>query len=288
MHRSKLVFWGFLAPCLITFSLAVIIPMFMGFYYSFTDWNGIKSNANFVGIENYIQIFTSDTRFSHAFLFTMLFAFGAVLLVNFVALCLSLLVTQPFRWCNLFRSFYFMPNLIGGILVGFIWQFVFTSVFNMIGSDLNISWLQNWLSDQTTGTVAILIVTVWQMAGYMMLIYIAQIQNIPGDLIEAARIDGASRWQCLWKIKLPLMMPAFTIGLFLTLASCFKTYDLNLSLTNGGPYYSTEMLSMNIYNTAFVYNKLGLAQAKGVVFLVIIAAITLSQLITFKKKEVEM
>ncbi|MEA5049786.1 MAG: sugar ABC transporter permease [Eubacteriales bacterium] len=288
MKKSKLVFWGFQTPCLLAFSLAILLPMAMGIYYSFTEWNGIGSNAVPNGLTNYVTIFTDDSQFLYSFRYTLVFSVAAVVLVNLLALGLALLVTQKFRGSNLFRSIFFLPNLIGGILVGFIWQFIFTDVFDGLGTLLSIPWLCNWLSTPQTATAGLLIVVVWQMSGYMMLIYIAQIQNIPDSLLEAASIDGATRFQRFWHVKLPMLTPAFTVGIFLTLANCFKLYDQNLTLTQGGPYNSSEMLTMNIYNTAFSMNKFGQAQAKGVVYLIVVAVITLTQLFFFKRREVEL
>lgn len=182
----------------------------------------------------------------------------------------------------------FLPNLIGGILLGFTWQFIFTQAFDSVGKALGIPWLQGWLSTPATAALGLLILVTWQLSGYMMIIYIAQIQNIPDSVMEAAQIDGANGWHRLTKIILPLVAPAFTIGLFLSLTNSFKMYDQNLSLTGGGPYHSTEMLAMNIYNSAFKFNQLGIAQAKAVLFLIVVAAISLTQLYLSKKREVEM
>ena len=205
-----------------------------------------------------------------------------------VAFAAALLVTQNIKGRNLFRSIYFMPNLVGGVLVGFAWQFILCDVFDSMGEMMGIDWLCDWLSTPATGFWGMVIVVVWQMSGYMMLIYIAQIQNIPENLLESAKIDGATSFQCFLRIKLPLMMPAFTIGLFLTLTNCFKLYDQNLTLTGGGPAKSTEMLTMDICNTAFSRNMYGLAQAKGIIFLIVVAVITVGQLMFTKSKEVEM
>lgn len=288
MKQSKKVFWIFLFPSLFTFLLTVLIPSISGFCYSLTDWNGIGKDANFVGFTNYINIFTNGEEFGKTFLYTLMFTVICVILVNGIAFGLSLLVTQNFKGRNALRSIFFMPNLIGGVLVGFVWQFIFTQVFNSIGKNLHLPFLNNWLSTAETATMALIIVVVWQMSGYMMLIYIAQLQSIPDSLLESAEIDGASAFQRLIYIKFPLMAPAFTIGLFLTMSNCFKLYDQNLTLTNGGPYNSTEMVAMNIFKTAFTNNELGLAQAKAVIFLIIVAAITLTQLYFNKKREVEM
>lgn len=186
------------------------------------------------------------------------------------------------------RGAFFMPNLIGGILLGFTWQFIFVQAFGAVYNATGLKFFANWLSDTKTSFFGLLILVVWQLAGYMMIIYIAQIQSIPDNLLEAAEIDGAGYLQRLKNVILPLTAPAFTIGLFLSLTTCFKLYDQNLALTNGGPFNSTEMLALNIYNSAFKYNELGVAQAKAVVFLIVVAALGLTQLYYSKKKEVEM
>jgi len=180
-----------------------------------------------------------------------------------------------------------MPNLIGGILLGFTWQFVFVQIFSAIGKHFGIEWLQGWLSNTETGFIGLIIVVVWQLSGYMMLIYIAQIQNIPDSLLEAAQIDGANIFHRLKNIIIPLVAPAFTIGLFLTISNSFKLFDQNIALTNGGPANSTQMLALNIYNTAFMEGRFGVAQSKAVIFLIIVAGISLVQLKISKSKEIE-
>lgn len=269
MRKSKLRFWGFLAPSLIAFCIVVIIPTCIGFFYSLTNWNGIVgSDIKFVGFQNFIDIFTRDDSFVHAFLFTALFSVCAVVLVNLVGFALALLVTQKFRGATLLRGIFFMPNMIGGLLLGFTWQFIFISIFEAFSKKTGIAAFSGWLSNPETGFIGLLILTVWQMSGYMMIVYIAQIQQIPESVKEAARIDGANSWQLMRYIILPLMMPAFTIGLFLSISSSFKMFDQNLALTQGGPYKSTEMIALNIYNSAFGANEFGFAQAKAIVFLI--------------------
>lgn len=287
MKRPKWGFWLFIAPALITFLIVQIIPMLTGFYYSFTDWNGIGKSPNMLGFANYISAF-SDRDFLRSFLFTAVFSIFSVLFVNLVGFGLAMLVTKSMPGTSLMRGVFFLPNLIGGILLGFTWQFIFVQAFDSIGEKLGISWLQGWLSTPGTAFAGLLILVTWQLSGYMMIIYIAQIQNIPDSVLEAAQIDGAGGWHRLTKIILPLVAPAFTIGLFLSLTNSFKMYDQNLALTGGGPSNSTVMLAMNIYNTAFKFNQLGLAQAKAVIFLLVVAAISLTQLYFSKKREVEM
>lgn len=288
MKRKKLHFWIFIAPALFAFLIVVVIPMVMGFYYSLTDWNGISNTKNFIGLANYKTLFQGDPEFIASFVFTALFAVVTVLAVNVTGFLLALLVTQGFKGSNLLRGVFFMPNLIGGILLGFTWNFIFTKAFDSLGQLLGWSFLEGWLSNTPTGFWGLVIVMVWQLSGYMMIIYIAQMQNIPVSVKEAAEIDGANAWHKLRHITLPLIAPAFTIGLFLTLSNSFKLFDQNLALTKGGPHKSTVMLALNIYNTAFAQNKLGLAQAKAVIFLITVAAISLTQLYISKKKEVEL
>ncbi len=289
MKKSKVRFWFFLAPALISFVLVVFIPMIIGFFYAFTNWNRIVgSKIEFVGFQNFIDIFARDNSFLHAFGFTALFSVCAVVLVNLVGFLLALLVTQPFKGATLLRGVFFMPNLIGGLLLGFTWQFIFVSIFEALSKTTGWSALSGWLSNPETGFIGLLILTVWQLSGYMMIVYIAQIQQIPESVKEAARIDGADGWNMLKGIVLPLMMPAFTIGLFLSISNSFKMFDQNLALTQGGPYKSTEMLALNIYNSAFGANEFGFAQAKAIVFMIVVAAIGVTQLVITKKKEVEM
>ncbi len=279
---------GFIAISLITFTLVQLIPAVTGIYYSFTDWNGIGKAKNFIGFNNYIHTLTTDSKFMHAFAFTFLFAVFAVIIVNMAGFLLALLVTMNFRGSNVLRGIFFMPNLIGGILLGFTWQFIFVQIFGSVGKGFDIRWLQGWLSNTETGFIGLLIVVVWQLSGYMMLIYIAQLQNIPDSLLEAAQIDGANALHRLRHIIMPLVAPAFTIGLFLTISNAFKLFDQNVALTNGGPANSTQMLALNIYNTAFLEGKFGLAQSKAVIFLVVVAGISLVQLRISKSKEVEL
>lgn len=279
----------FLLPAFLSFTLVVLIPMLIGFFYAFTDWNGIVgSEIRFVGIQNFIDIFLRDNSFVHAFGFTALFSVCAVVLVNLVGFLLALLVTQQFKGTTLLRGIFFMPNLIGGLLLGFTWQFIFISIFEALSKSTGWNFLSGWLSNPETGFIGLLILTVWQLSGYMMIVYIAQIQQIPESVKEAARIDGASGWAMLKGIILPLMMPAFTIGLFLSISNSFKMFDQNLALTQGGPYKSTEMLALNIYNSAFGANEFGFAQAKAIIFMILVAGIGVTQLVITKKREVEM
>ncbi|OCL27978.1 ABC transporter permease [Orenia metallireducens] len=287
MKRSKSEFWGFVGPSLFAFALVVIIPLIFGIYYSFTDWDGISSQINFIGLSNYVEVF-KDKSFVDAFIFTSKFTIASVITINLIGFSLAILVTRGMKISNLLRTIFFMPNLIGGLILGFIWNFIFTKGFASLGELTGQRWLMGWLSNQETGFWGLVILMAWQMSGYMMVIYIAAIQNIPQELVEASQIDGANAWERTKHIIFPLVRPAFTVSLFLTLSNSFKLFDQNLSLTAGGPANSTQMLALDIYNTAFKFNEMGVAQAKAVIFFLIVGGVTLTQVYFTKKGEVEM
>ncbi|GLC88941.1 carbohydrate ABC transporter permease [Lysinibacillus piscis] len=286
MKNKDVSFWLFLAPVLFALSAVVLIPLLFGVYYSFTNWNGI-SYTEFLGLDNYVNVLKNEA-FRNALWFTVKFCVASVIVINIMGLGLAMLVTTKIKSRNILRTVFFMPNLIGGLILGFIWQFVFVNVFSAIGKATGIGWLQGWLSDSTTGFWGMVILMSWQMAGYIMIIYIAYLENVPGELLEAADIDGANHWQKFRNITFPLIMPAFTVSMFLTLSNAFKIYDQNLSLTNGGPYDSTTMVAMDIVNTAFKFNMMATAQAKAIIFFIIVAIISLTQVYINKKREVEM
>lgn len=286
LKKNGMFFWLFLAPVIVALFMVVVIPLFYGIYYSFTNWDGINQ-PQFIGIKNYIALF-SDPEFVNSLWFTTKFAVVSVVLINVLGLGLALLVTQNLKGSNILRTIFFMPNLIGGLILGFIWQFVFIQGFEAIGNAVGIEALKGWLSTTNTGFWGLVILTAWQMSGYIMIIYIAHLESIPEDLIEAAQIDGASVFQRFKHIVFPLVAPAFTVSMFLTLSNSFKLYDQNLSLTAGGPFNSTQMVAMNIFNTAFGQNKMAYAQGKAVVLFIIVAAISLTQVYYNKKREVEM
>ncbi|MDH2452220.1 sugar ABC transporter permease [Priestia megaterium] len=278
----------FVGPALLAFCVIVLIPFFTGIYYSFTDWNGVNGTINWVGLDNFKYLFTEDKQFQQSFWITTKYTVVAIILTNVVGFVLAILVTQMLKTRNILRTVFFMPNLIGGLLLGFVWQFIFVKGFASIGQITGISLFElPWLGDAKTAFWGIVIVSVWQGAGYIMLIYTAALQNVPQELIEAAKIDGASRWQILRHITIPMVAPAVTVCLFLTISWSFKVFDVNLSLTNGGPFKSTEMLALNIYTEAFVNNRYGLGEAKALIFFIVVAAITIIQVTYTKKKEVE-
>lgn len=279
-------YWAFVLPSILAVSVIILIPLILGIGTSLTDSDGYTST--FIGLQNYLSLM-KDTQFLNSLWFTLRFSFVAVVLVNAIGLGLALLVTQKLgKVSTLFRTIFFMPNLIGGIILGFIWQFIFVRAFEGIATATGISFFSAWLSDSSTGFWGMIIVFLWQMSGYIMIIYISFLANIPKELIEAGFMDGASNWKAFWNIKFPMLAPAFTISLFLTLANAFKIYDVNLALTNGAPYGSTEMVAMNIYNTAFYQYQQGYAQSKAIIFLLLIAAISLTQILITRRKEVDL
>lgn len=288
MKNRRLWYVLFIAPVLIAFLIVVIVPALIGIYYSFTDWNGIADEVRWKGLENYSELLRDREEFINSFIFTGKITAVLVVTINLAGFGLALLVTKGLRLSNFMRSIFFMPNLIGGLILGFVWQFIFTKAFESIGAKLGWEFMQGWLSTTATGFWGLVILMTWQLAGYMMVIYIAALQNIPESLNEAAAIDGANSLQRLRHITIPLVAPAATVGIFLTLSNSFKLFDQNLALTAGGPYHSTQMLALNIYTTAFTFNRLGIAQAKAVLFLIAVAVITLTQIYFSKKREVEM
>lgn len=281
------VFFTFGFIPLASFALVVLIPFLFGLFVTFTDWTGVNDKVNFMGLANYVEAFT-DGAFWQSMLLTLKYVVLVMVLTNVIALGLALLVTSGFKGQNFFRAAFFTPNLIGGVILGFIWQFVFSRVLVSAGKALGIAAIStSWLGDPQKSMWALVIVGVWQLSGYMMLIYIAGLTGVPKSVIQAAHIDGATDFQVLLKIKLPLMIPAFTISLFLTLQKSFMTFDTNLTLTKGGPYNSTELVAMHIYNEAFKNRNYGAGQAKAILFFVIVAAIALAQVVITKRKEVD-
>lgn len=268
----------FVLPTLIAFFIAFVIPFAMGLYLSFCEFTTV-SNATFVGFSNYAKAFT-DSGFLNAMGFTVKFALVAIVSINIFAFSVALLLTKGLKGTNLFRTVFFMPNLIGGIVLGYIWQ----SIINGILFYQEVT----MLVDAKYGFWGLVILINWQMIGYIMIIYIAGLQNVPGDLIEAGEIDGANKWQSLFQIKIPVLMPSITICLFLTIANTFKMFDQNLALTGGGPSNKTTMMALDIYNTFYGRTGYeGVGQAKAVIFFVIVAAIAVSQVVLSRSKEVD-
>lgn len=287
--RDRAWYALFVTPLIFVFTTVVIIPFIIGIGYSFISWDGLSLNEKiFVGFDNYVRLF-SDKRFINSAGHTILFTIVAVLLINVLGLTFALIVTGKLKVRNIARTMLFMPYLIGGLILGYIWKFIFSDVFKAIGEYTSLNKIFfNWLLHPKFALAALIIVSTWQMAGYIMIIYINGIQAMPDDIIEAGKVDGASFWQTLFFIKFPLIMPSITISLFLTLSNCFKIFDVNFSLTSGGPNNATEMIAMNIYNQIFSLNKYGYGQAKAIIFFIVVAMITLIQVVITKKREVEM
>ncbi|PAK52037.1 carbohydrate ABC transporter permease [Paenibacillus sp. 7541] len=280
------VFGLFAAVPLFVFFTVVILPFLAGLFMTLTNWTGTGS-YEFTGLSNY-AVALRDSVFWDSMWLTLKYVLFTLLLTNVLGFGLALLVTSGLRSQNFFRAGFFTPNLIGGIILGFVWQFIFTRVLVYLGTEFNLGiFSSSWLADPGTAFWSLVVVGVWQNAGYMMLIYIAGLTGISASLTEAANLDGASYWKQLTRIRIPLMVPAFTISLFLTLQRSFMVYDTNLSLTRGGPYRSTEMIAMHVYNEAFVYQNYGPGQAKAFVLFLIVALIAILQVRAMKKVEVE-
>ena len=278
----------FVVPILIPFVVTVIIPFFQGIKFSFVEWNGMSKSAKvFVGLQNFVKVF-KDADFMSSMGRTTLFTLITVVLVNVLALAFAVWVTSEIKFKNPGRAMLFMPYLIGGLILGYVWKYVLGQGMTLIAANTgNDTLFFNWLSDPNYAFYAMIVVATWQMAGYMMVIYIAGLEAISGDVLEASKIDGANGWKEFIHIKLPLLMPSITICLFLTLSNCFKIYDVNVSLTGGGPAMATEMISMNIYNEIFVKSSFGFGQAKAIIFFLIVAVITFLQVKLTSSKEVE-
>ena len=279
MEKAVKKYWPiFLLPTMAAFLIGFIIPFIEGIYLSFCNFTTIK-DAKFVGIQNYIEAF-KDSNFLGSFKFTTLFAIVSLVLINVLAFLVALALTQNIKGKNIFRTVFFMPNLIGGIVLGYVWQLIFDGIFVKFDTALKLN--------ETVGFWGLVILVGWQQIGYMMIVYIAGLQAIPGDIQEAAMIDGATRMQRLFKITIPNMMPSITICTFLTITNSFKLFDQNLALTGGEPLHKTEMLALNIYST--FYGRVGaegVGQAKAVVFFIIVVAIGLLQLKLTRDKEVQ-
>ena len=279
MEKAVKKYWPiFLLPTMAAFLIGFIIPFIEGIYLSFCKFTTIK-DAKFVGIQNYIEAF-KDSNFLGSFKFTTLFAIVSLVLINVLAFLIALALTQNIKGKNIFRTVFFMPNLIGGIVLGYVWQLIFDGIFVKFDTALKLN--------ETLGFWGLVILVGWQQIGYMMIVYIAGLQAIPGDIQEAAMIDGANRMQRLFKITIPNMMPSITICTFLTITNSFKLFDQNLALTGGEPLHKTEMFALNIYNTFYGRVRAeGVGQAKAVVFFIIVVGIGLLQLKLTRDKEVQ-
>ena len=283
MNNKSMKKYGpvFLLPTMIAFTIGFIAPFILGVYLSFCEFTTI-TDAKFVGLKNYIRFWNDPSDvFLHSLWFTALFTIVTVLLINVLGFAVALALTKKIRGTNLFRTVFFMPNLIGGLVLGYVWQLLLNGILAQFSRNLKYS--------EVFGFWGLVILMCWQQIGYMMIIYIAGIQNIPGELIEAAKIDGANSRQILKNVTIPMVMPSSTICMFLTLSNSFKMFDQNLALTAGAPENTTEMLALNIYKTFYNRNASwhGVAQAKAVMFFIIVAVIAFIQLRLTNKKEIE-
>ena len=296
--RNSLIFFLFLLPSVFAFFMVIVIPFLMGIYYSFTNWNAITgTTVEWMGFANYFAIF-KDITFLHSFFVTVIYAIMSIVVLNICAFFMALLVTSKLKFNGIYRAGFFLPNLIGGLILGYIWQFIFNNAIPSLGSAIEFTWLTEnlFLANRYLALLAIVIVGTWQYAGYIMMIYVAAIQGIPDSLIEAAELDGVNYFQRLRHIVFPLVAPAFTVSMFLTLVNSFKQFDVNFALTAGGPsgmfmgraIMTNEFLALNIYQTAFSYRQLAQGQAKAIVFFIVLAVISLIQVRANKKREVEM
>ena len=268
----------FVLPTLCAFILGFIVPFIMGIWLSFCEFTTV-TDAKFVGLSNYAEAL-KDTMFRHSFWYTALFAVVSLAVINVFAFALAMALTQKMKGTNIFRTVFFMPNLIGGIVLGYIWQLILNGVLEQYGTALGLNeWYGFW---------GLIILVSWQQIGYMMIIYIAGLQSIPGDVLEAAQIDGASGIQRLFRVTIPMMMPSITICMFLSITNGFKLFDQNLSLTAGEPSKLSEMMALNIFNT--FYGRTGwegVGQAKAVIFFIIVVGIGMIQLRATRSKEVQ-
>lgn len=300
--QDRLWFWVFLLPVMIPFLLMVITPFVMGIYYSLTNWTGGLQDTEWVGFANY-RALQEDYRFVYSFYRTIIYSILNVIFINAAAFSLALLVTRKLKLQNIYRAGFFIPNLIGGLIIGYLWQFIFLVVLGTAGIGL----FQSSPINNENAMMALVAVVTWQYAGYIMMIYIAAIQNVPEDLIEASKIDGANAFQRLRHITMPLIAQAFTVAMFLTLVTAFKQFDTVFSLTGGGPatslpgwiaeltgqevertVQSTRLIAVNIYNWGFARGNMAEAQAQAVAFFFMLAIISLGQVYFNKKREVEL
>lgn len=280
MQRILKKYWFvFTVPTLVAFCLAFVFPFVYGVYLSFCSFTTV-TDATWVGVSNYVDAFTRNKDFLNALWFTVKFAGVSILSINVFAFLLALALTRKVKGTNLFRTIFFMPNLIGGIVLGYIWQCIINGVLSQFQVTMYM--------DPKYGFWGLVILMNWQMIGYMMVIYIAAIQNVPTELIDAAKVDGASSFQRLGSVTIPMVMPSITICLFLTVSNSFKLFDQNLALTGGAPSRQTSMLALDIYNTFYGKNGFeGVGQAKAVVFFLLVACIAFIQLRITRRKEVE-
>lgn len=287
-YKQGFEFMGFTIPAVIAILLFVEIPFIMSVAYSFTKWNGLDRVPKFIGLENYIEMFTDDKVMVQSLIFTFLFTAIFVIAVNIIALLLAIVLDTNLRGRNAFRAAFYIPNIISLIVIGYIWRFIFSNGFESFGKLTNAGVFQmSWLGDSRLAFISIILVSVWQATGFYMVVYIAGLQTVPKELLEAATIDGAGSFKRFKNIIVPMIMPSVTVCVFYSISNGFKIFDIILSLTSGGPGTTTTSIALDIYKTAFNDNRFGYGAAKSVLLFVIILVVTIFQLSVFKNKEVE-
>ena len=287
MYRRTLIYLIFVGPMLVFFITFILLPFFRSILYSFQDWNGISSQINWVGWKNYMKVW-SDTNFIRTMSFTMKYAATTVVALNVLGLLLAVALNTGLKMRNALRTAFFLPTVMGTVIIGFIWNFIIMRMFPQIGEATGLQIFKvSWLSFPQYSFWAIIIVTVWHGVGYYIIIYLAGLQGVSRELLEAAEIDGAGKLNKFWNIVIPLIRPSITICLFLSIISGFKSFDINYSLTMGGPYGTTESISLQIYQDAFSKDLFSYASAKAVVFFLILAFFSIFQVAILKRKEVE-
>lgn len=285
---SGVDFLSFTVPAVIAILLFVEIPFIMSIFYSFTKWNGLARTPKFIGLANYKELFTGDNTAIQSLFFTLVFTVFFVIVVNAVSLLLAIILDSEIRGRNAFRAAFYIPNIISLIVIGYIWRFIFSNGFESLSNITNAGIFKlSWLGNGRLAFISVLIVSIWQAAGFYMVIYIAGLQTIPKDVIEASYIDGAGTFRRFFSVTVPLLMPSVTICVFYSLSNAFKIFDIIFSLTNGGPGTATTSIALDIYKTAFNDNRFGYGAAKSVVLFLIILAVTMLQVTIFKKREVE-
>ncbi|OME97166.1 ABC transporter permease [Paenibacillus amylolyticus] len=289
VFKKYLSLLAFTAPAFVIYAIFLLYPTFSGMFYSLTDWNGLNQDYSFIGLGNFVELFKEDPDFLNSLWFTMKYVIFMLILQNGIALLLAVLIESRTRSKGLFRTLFFMPNMISTIISAFMWTFIFSQVLPQLAEKLAFSFLdQQWLGDPKFSFYSILIVSLWNGVGYMMIIYLAALQGVPKSLKEAALIDGANAFQVLRNVVLPMITHAVTICFFLTLNGAFKVFEVVYGLTGGGPGRATQVITMNIYEEAFSNNfRYGYASAKSVVLFIIVLIFTLIQITVMKKKEVE-
>jgi raffinose/stachyose/melibiose transport system permease protein len=291
-HKLKLgsvrEFTMFTLPAVIAIILFVELPFFLSIIYSFTKWNGIDKAAKFIGLENYKELLTTDKNMGSALIFTILFTICMVVATNIIALLLALLLDSDIMGKNIFRAAFYIPNIVSLIVIGYVWRFIFSKGFDSLYEMTHLGiFMISWLGDAKYAFFSIIMVSVWQSVGFYLVIYIAGLQTVPKDVVEATYIDGAGPVRRFFSVILPLIMPSITVCVFYSLSNAMKTFDVIFSLTYGGPGTSTTSIALDIYKTAFSENRFGYATAKSVVLFVLILVITVLQVTLFKSKEVE-